>query len=103
MARSRGSPRFRHDATEARRVDGGCAGAAAFFGLSRLRNPAWSKRTCLKPKKSQAQPTACCSRLAEATALETPDLFASVQTNLSRLGEVEDLFMAKAQELLNAH
>ena len=38
--------------------------------------------------------------LAEATALETPDLFAAVQTNLARLGEVEDLFMAKAQELL---
>jgi len=38
--------------------------------------------------------------LAEATALETPDLYASVQTNLSNLGEIEDLFMAKAQELL---
>ena len=38
--------------------------------------------------------------LAEATALETPDLFASVQTNLANLGEIEDLFMAKAQELL---
>ena len=38
--------------------------------------------------------------LAEATALETPDLFAAVQTNLAGLGEVEDLFMAKAQELL---
>ena len=38
--------------------------------------------------------------LAEATALETPDLFAAVQTNLANLGEVEDLFMAKAQELL---
>ncbi len=38
--------------------------------------------------------------LAEATALETPDLYAAVQTNLSGLGEIEDLFMAKAQELL---
>jgi prephenate dehydrogenase len=38
--------------------------------------------------------------LAEATALETPDLFASVQTNLANLGEVEDLFLAKAQELI---
>jgi prephenate dehydrogenase len=38
--------------------------------------------------------------LAEATALETPDLYASVQTNLAGLGEIEDLFMAKAQELL---
>jgi len=38
--------------------------------------------------------------LAEATALETPDLYAAVQTNLSNLAEIEDLFMAKAQELL---
>ncbi len=38
--------------------------------------------------------------LAEATALETPDLYASVQTNLQELGKIEDLFMAKAQELL---
>ena len=38
--------------------------------------------------------------LAEATALETPDLYAAVQTNLSELGKIEDLFMAKAQELL---
>ena len=38
--------------------------------------------------------------LAEATALETPDLYAAVQTNLAGLGEVEDLFIAKAQELL---
>ena len=38
--------------------------------------------------------------LAEATALETPDLYAAVQTNLSNLGEIEDLFMTKAQELL---
>jgi len=38
--------------------------------------------------------------LAEATALETPDLYASIQTNLTNLGEIEDLFMTKAQELL---
>ncbi len=38
--------------------------------------------------------------LAEATALETPDLYAAVQTNLFGLGEIEALFMAKAQELL---
>ena len=38
--------------------------------------------------------------LAEATALETPDIFVAVQTNLPRLREVEDLFMAKARELL---
>jgi prephenate dehydrogenase len=37
--------------------------------------------------------------LAEATALETPDLYAAIQTDLSDLGEVEDLFIAKAQEL----
>jgi prephenate dehydrogenase len=39
--------------------------------------------------------------LAEATALETPDLYASLQTNLPELGKVEDLFMAKAKEWLN--
>ncbi len=38
--------------------------------------------------------------LAEATALETPDLYASVQTNLADLPALENLFMAKAQELL---
>jgi len=38
--------------------------------------------------------------LAEATALETPDLYASVQTNLANLGGIEDLFMTKAEELL---
>lgn len=36
--------------------------------------------------------------LAQATALETPDLYASLQTNLPKLGEIEDLFMAKAKE-----
>jgi prephenate dehydrogenase len=39
--------------------------------------------------------------LAEATALETPDLYASIQTNLPELNEIEDLFMAKAKEWLN--
>jgi prephenate dehydrogenase len=39
--------------------------------------------------------------LAEATALETPDLYASVQTNLADLPALENLFMAKAQELLD--
>jgi len=39
--------------------------------------------------------------LAEATALETPDLYASLQTNLPELGKIEDLFMTKAQEWLN--
>jgi prephenate dehydrogenase len=38
--------------------------------------------------------------LAEATALETPDLYASVQTNLADLPAIENLFMAKAHELL---
>jgi prephenate dehydrogenase len=39
--------------------------------------------------------------LAEATALETPDLYASLQMTLPELGKIEDLFMAKAQEWLN--
>jgi prephenate dehydrogenase len=39
--------------------------------------------------------------LAEATALETPDLYASLQTNLPELGKVEDLFIAKAKEWLS--
>jgi prephenate dehydrogenase len=38
--------------------------------------------------------------LAEATALETPDLFASLQTSLPEVGEIENQFMAKAQEWL---
>ncbi len=38
--------------------------------------------------------------LAEATAMETPDLYAAVQTNLQELDKIEDTFMAKAQELL---
>jgi prephenate dehydrogenase len=39
--------------------------------------------------------------LAEATALETPDLYANLQTNLPGLGKIEDQFMAKAQEWLH--
>ena len=38
--------------------------------------------------------------LAEATALETPDLFASLQLNLPEIGQIERLFMEKAQEWL---
>ena len=39
--------------------------------------------------------------LAEATALETPDLYASLQTSLPEVGKIEDQFMTKAQEWLN--
>ncbi len=39
--------------------------------------------------------------LAEATALETADLYANLQANLPELGKIEDLFMAKAQEWLS--
>ena len=39
--------------------------------------------------------------LAEATALETPDLFATLQTSLPELGKIEDRFIAKAEEWLN--
>ncbi len=39
--------------------------------------------------------------LAEATALETPDLYASLQTSLPDLGKIEDSFIAKAEEWLN--
>ena len=39
--------------------------------------------------------------LAEATALETPDLYASLQTNLPELEKLEDLFIEKAQEWLD--
>jgi len=38
--------------------------------------------------------------LAEATALETPDLYASLQTTLPELGKIEALFITKAQEWL---
>ncbi len=36
--------------------------------------------------------------LAEATAQETPDLYANVQTKVPGLGKMEDLFIANAQE-----
>jgi len=39
--------------------------------------------------------------LAEATALETPDLFATLQTSLPELGKIENLFIAKAEEWLS--
>ncbi|MGA3290478.1 MAG: prephenate dehydrogenase/arogenate dehydrogenase family protein [Candidatus Bathyarchaeia archaeon] len=39
--------------------------------------------------------------LAEATALETPDLYANLQTNLPEMGKIEDLYIAKAQEWLD--
>jgi prephenate dehydrogenase len=38
--------------------------------------------------------------LAEATALETPDLYANVQTKLEGLGKIEELFIANAEEWL---
>jgi prephenate dehydrogenase len=39
--------------------------------------------------------------LAEATAMETPDLYANVQTKLVGLGKMEELFIANAQEWLD--
>jgi prephenate dehydrogenase len=39
--------------------------------------------------------------LAEATALETPELFASLQTSLPEVGDVESEFVTKAQEWLD--
>jgi len=39
--------------------------------------------------------------LAEATALETPDLYANVQTKLADLGKIEEFFIANAQEWLD--
>jgi len=39
--------------------------------------------------------------LAEATALETPDLYASLQTSLPEMGRIEDLFIQKAEEWLS--
>jgi prephenate dehydrogenase len=39
--------------------------------------------------------------LAEATALETPDLYANLQMNLPELNKIEDQFMSKAQEWLS--
>jgi prephenate dehydrogenase len=39
--------------------------------------------------------------LAEATALETPDLFANLQTKLPQVRKVEEQFIANAQEWLD--
>jgi prephenate dehydrogenase len=39
--------------------------------------------------------------LAEATALETPDLYANLQMRLPELEKIEDLYIAKAQEWLD--
>jgi hypothetical protein len=39
--------------------------------------------------------------LAEATALETPDLYANLQMNLPQMGKIEDQFIAKAQEWID--
>jgi prephenate dehydrogenase len=39
--------------------------------------------------------------LAEATALETPDLYANLQTSLPEMGKIEDLFIRKAEEWLS--
>ena len=39
--------------------------------------------------------------LAEATALETPDLYASLQMSLPEIGRIEALFIAKAEEWLS--
>jgi len=39
--------------------------------------------------------------LAEATALETPDLFANLQLNLPEMGKIEDQFIQNAQEWLD--
>ncbi|MCW4018750.1 MAG: prephenate dehydrogenase/arogenate dehydrogenase family protein [Candidatus Bathyarchaeota archaeon] len=39
--------------------------------------------------------------LAEATALETPDLFANLQTKLPKIRQIEEQFIMKAQEWLD--
>lgn len=39
--------------------------------------------------------------LAEATALETPDLYANLQMKLPEMGKLEELYIAKAQEWLD--
>ncbi len=39
--------------------------------------------------------------LAEATALETPDLYANLQTSLPQMGNIEDSFIQKAEEWLS--
>ncbi len=41
------------------------------------------------------------STLAEATALETPDLFASLQVSLPQIAAIESTFMERAQDWLN--
>jgi prephenate dehydrogenase len=39
--------------------------------------------------------------LAEATALETPDLYANLQMKLPEMGKIEELYIVKAQEWLD--
>jgi prephenate dehydrogenase len=39
--------------------------------------------------------------LAEATALESPDLYANLQINLPEMRKIEDLYIAKAEEWLD--
>ena len=39
--------------------------------------------------------------LAEATALETPDLYANLQMKLPEMGKIEEAYIAKAQEWLD--
>ena len=39
--------------------------------------------------------------LAEATALETPDLYANLQMKLPEMGKIEDVYIQKAQEWLD--
>jgi prephenate dehydrogenase len=39
--------------------------------------------------------------LAEATAMETPDLFANLQMNLPQMGKIEQAYIAKAREWLD--
>jgi prephenate dehydrogenase len=39
--------------------------------------------------------------LAEATVLETPDLYANLQTSLPEMGKIEELFIQKAEEWLS--
>jgi len=93
------SPRIHHDAQKTRRVDVGRAGATAFLGLSGLRNPLGAEEPAWNQKSRRHHlPNAIHSR--GSNALETPDLYAAVQTNLANLGAIEDLFMSKAQELL---
>lgn len=39
--------------------------------------------------------------LAEATAMETPDLYANLQLNLPQIGDIEQAYISKAQEWLD--